>query len=125
MENSVVNLPCPRKVGSAFDPHTRACKQFDCTARYMPELKRGLIEDLIHPRRIAPLGIPLEKDDDSVTMATSYCVSHNRARGPGKGGVRFHPHTDEDEVRALAMWMTWKCAVVDLPFGDVQGRGHL
>jgi glutamate dehydrogenase (NAD(P)+) len=63
----------------------------------------------------------VRRDDGSVEVFTGYRVQHNVARGPAKGGLRFHPDTDLDEVRALAMWMTWKCALVDVPFGGAKG----
>ncbi len=64
---------------------------------------------------------PVQMDDGSVRSFTGYRVQHNLARGPGKGGIRYHPQADLDEVRALAMWMTWKCAVVNVPFGGAKG----
>src|SRR3990170_1055914 len=60
-------------------------------------------------------------DDGSVRVFSGYRVQHNVARGPAKGGLRFHPQTDLDDVRALAMWMTWKCALVEVPFGGAKG----
>ena len=81
----------------------------------------GLHEMLATPRREINVSIPLRRDDGSTTLFHGYRVQHNVSRGPGKGGLRYHPSVDVDEVRALAMWMTWKCAVVELPYGGAKG----
>ena len=60
-------------------------------------------------------------DDGSIEVFTGYRVTHNIARGPSKGGIRYHPDVTLDEVKSLAMWMTWKCALMDLPFGGAKG----
>lgn len=73
------------------------------------------------PRRSLEVSVPLRLDDGDVQVLRGYRVQHNLARGPAKGGLRFHPDTDVDEVVALAMWMTWKCAVVNIPFGGAKG----
>ncbi|WP_250446453.1 Glu/Leu/Phe/Val dehydrogenase [Actinotalea sp. C106] len=72
-------------------------------------------------RREINVAIPLRRDDGSTELFHGFRVQHNVSRGPGKGGLRFHPSVDVDEVRALAMWMTWKCAVVELPYGGAKG----
>ncbi|MCC2310035.1 Glu/Leu/Phe/Val family dehydrogenase [Cellulomonas chengniuliangii] len=81
----------------------------------------GLHAMLATPRREITVAIPLRRDDGSTELFTGYRVQHNISRGPGKGGLRFAPGVDPDEVRALAMWMTWKCAIVDLPYGGAKG----
>lgn len=81
----------------------------------------GLHEVLSTPRRELRVAVPLRRDDGRVEVLTGYRVQHNISRGPGKGGLRFSPRVDLDEVRALAMWMTWKCAVVDVPYGGAKG----
>jgi glutamate dehydrogenase (NAD(P)+) len=63
----------------------------------------------------------VETEDGEVRSFTGYRVLHNRVRGPGKGGLRYHPNVTADEMRALACWMTWKCAVADVPFGGAKG----
>ncbi len=65
--------------------------------------------------------IPVKMDDGSTKVFKGYRIQHNNARGPAKGGIRFHPQETVDTVRALAMWMTWKCAVVDIPLGGGKG----
>ena len=80
------------------------------------------IADLLHyPQRELTVRFPVEMDDGSTRMFTGYRVHHNLVRGPSKGGIRYHPMVDIDEVRALAMWMTWKCAVVGIPYGGAKG----
>src|SRR5690606_9842092 len=81
----------------------------------------GLVEFLIRPERVITVEFPIEKADGTVQNFVGHRVLHSRVRGPGKGGIRFHPNVDADEVRALAAWMTWKCAVVDVPFGGAKG----
>jgi glutamate dehydrogenase (NAD(P)+) len=76
---------------------------------------------LRHPKRELTVNFPVSMDDGSVKMVTGYRVHHNLTRGPAKGGIRYHPETDIDEVRALAFWMTVKCAVVNIPFGGAKG----
>lgn len=82
-----------------------------------PELHAMLAE----PRREVSVSIPLRRDDGSIEVLRGYRVQHNYSRGPGKGGVRFDARVDLDEVRALAMWMTWKCALLDVPYGGAKG----
>jgi glutamate dehydrogenase (NAD(P)+) len=88
---------------------------------YLPRIKRGLIDFLKRPSRTVILEFPVEMDDGSVQSFVGYRVLHNHVRGPGKGGIRYHPDVTIDEVRALASWMTWKCAVIDVPFGGAKG----
>lgn len=104
-----------------LNPYLIAREQFDRAAELIPDLKRGLIEFLKTPDRSICVSFPVEMDDGSVQNFTGYRVLHNRVRGPGKGGVRYHPDVTEDEVRALAGWMTWKCALLDVPFGGAKG----
>ncbi|MDQ1711220.1 MAG: glutamate dehydrogenase [Frankiaceae bacterium] len=84
-------------------------------------LDDGLHELLATPRRALTVSVPLRYDDGHVEVLTGYRVQHNLARGPAKGGVRYHPATDIDEVKALAMWMTWKCALIGIPYGGAKG----
>ena len=85
----------------------------------------GLNDDihaiLQKPKRELTVHFPVNMESGGTRMFTGYRVQHNTSRGPAKGGLRFHPETDLDEVRALAMWMTWKCAVVNIPFGGAKG----
>jgi glutamate dehydrogenase (NAD(P)+) len=104
-----------------LNPFHIAGQQFDRAVEYLPDLKRGLIDFLKRPAKTVALEFPIEMDDGSVRMFKGYRVLHSRVRGPGKGGIRYHPDVTMDEVRALASWMTWKCAVADIPFGGAKG----
>ncbi len=95
--------------------------QFDHAARYLPELKPGLIDRLKRPERLITLEFPIETADGRVLNFVGYRCLHSSMRGPGKGGIRYHQDVTADEVRALALWMTLKCAVVDIPFGGAKG----
>ncbi|WP_062076880.1 Glu/Leu/Phe/Val family dehydrogenase [Demequina globuliformis] len=81
----------------------------------------GLHEMLAMPRREMQVAVPLRKDDGTTAVFSGYRVQHNFSRGPTKGGLRFSTAVDLNEVRALAMWMTWKCALVDVPYGGAKG----
>jgi glutamate dehydrogenase (NAD(P)+) len=97
-----------------------ALEQFDAAADHL-ELDAELRAILRVPQREYTVNFPVRLDDGSVRVFSGYRVQHNVARGPAKGGIRYHPSTDLDDVRALAMWMTWKCALVDVPFGGAKG----
>ena len=97
-----------------------ALAQFDQAADHL-ELDPALRAILRVPKREWTVNFPVRLDDGNVAVFTGYRVQHNVARGPAKGGLRYHPATDIDDVRALAMWMTWKCALVDVPFGGAKG----
>src|ERR1700756_3491094 len=85
------------------------------------ELDSGMRRILTHPSRQIIFSIPFQRDSGEFEVYTGYRVQYNFARGPAKGGIRYHPGVTLDEVTALAFWMTWKCAVVDLPFGGGKG----
>ncbi|RPI86945.1 MAG: Glu/Leu/Phe/Val dehydrogenase [Chloroflexi bacterium] len=97
-----------------------AQKQFDNVAE-MLNLEPGVREVLRWPAREFTFRIPVRMQDGNLEVFTGFRVQHNDARGPNKGGIRFHPDETIDTVRALAMWMTWKCAVVDIPLGGGKG----
>jgi len=101
-------------------PYEIAIAQFDKAAAYL-DLKAGIREMLRHCKRELIVNFPVKMDDGSVRIFTGYRVHHSTVRGPSKGGIRYHPDVTLDEVRALAMWMTWKCAVVGIPFGGAKG----
>jgi len=84
-------------------------------------LDDGMHQMLATPRRSLEVAVPLRRDDGTMQVLHGYRVQHNLSRGPAKGGIRFHPSTDLDEVRALAMWMTWKCALIGIPYGGAKG----
>ncbi len=97
-----------------------ALKQFEEAARVL-QLDEGTADFLRHTKRELTVNFPVTLDNGSVQMFTGYRVHHNTVRGPSKGGIRYHPNVDLNEVRALAMWMTWKCAVVNIPYGGAKG----
>ena len=85
------------------------------------DLDEGMHALLATPRRSLTVAVPLRRDDGSLQVLQGFRVQHNLSRGPAKGGVRFHPDTDLGEVTALAMWMTWKCALMGIPYGGAKG----
>lgn len=107
----------PVKEQSAY---AMAVEQLERAAHYL-NLDPSLLEVLKHPRRELIVHFPVKMDDGTIRVFTGYRVQHNVARGPSKGGIRYHPDTNLDETRALAMWMTWKCAVVNIPYGGAKG----
>lgn len=102
------------------NPYRTALAQFDAVAERL-HLDPGIASVLRTPARELTVSFPVKMDDGSIRVFTGYRVQHNSARGPVKGGIRYSPLVNLDEVRALAMWMTWKCAVVNLPFGGAKG----
>jgi len=106
---------------AAVDLRTAVSRQFDLAAARIPTLKTGLIDFLRYPKRAISLCFPVEMNDGSVRTFHGYRVVHNTAKGPGKGGIRYHPDVTMDEVIALATLMTWKCALIDVPFGGAKG----
>ncbi len=105
---------------SSESPWDVALAQLDQAARIM-NLESGVHEVLRRPRRALEVAVPVRLDDGAVHVFTGYRVHHNTSRGPSKGGLRYHPAVTLDEVKALAMWMTWKCAVVGIPYGGAKG----
>ncbi|TME76615.1 MAG: glutamate dehydrogenase, partial [Chloroflexi bacterium] len=102
------------------NPWLMAQRQFDIAADKLgldPNMRRVLREC----KRELIVTFPVLMDDHTVQMFTGYRVHHNVDRGPAKGGIRYHPGVTRDEVKALAMWMTWKCAVVGIPYGGAKG----
>ena len=110
----------PKKPTKAFNSFQIAQTQFDKVAEYLG-LDPATRDLLRYPLREFHFAIPVRMDDGSVKVFRGFRVQHNDARGPGKGGIRFHPQETIDTVRALSMWMTWKCAVVDIPLGGAKG----
>ncbi|MBP7022158.1 MAG: Glu/Leu/Phe/Val dehydrogenase [Planctomycetes bacterium] len=103
-----------------YNPFETAQAQFDRVADLL-NLDEGTRALLRNPLREYHFSIPVRMDDGKVKVFRGFRVLHNDSRGPGKGGIRFHPHETADTVRALATWMTWKCSVVDIPLGGGKG----
>lgn len=97
-----------------------AMVQFDQAAKKL-NLDKGLLEFIKYPKRSTIVKLPVQMDNGNFETFTGYRVQHSTVRGPAKGGIRYHPQVDLDEVQALAAWMTWKCAVVNIPFGGGKG----
>jgi glutamate dehydrogenase (NAD(P)+) len=98
-----------------------ACRQLDRVAEYM-DLDKGVLERLAKPKRAMVVSIPIRMDSDGRTENfIGYRVQHSLTSGPSKGGLRYHPSVDLGEVAALAMWMSWKCGIMNLPFGGAKG----
>ena len=110
----------PQVRARADNPWESAQRQFDDAAELLG-LDPGLRKVFRQPKRELAVNFPVKMDDGSVEVFTGYRVQHNLACGPTKGGIRFHPDVTLDEVRALAMWMTWKCALAGLPYGGAKG----
>ncbi|WP_448061674.1 Glu/Leu/Phe/Val family dehydrogenase [Cellulomonas hominis] len=115
-----IAVPAPGSAAGPAAPLATAQAQLASAVRILG-YDEGLHQMLATPRREMNVAVPLRRDDGRVELHAGYRVQHNISRGPGKGGLRYAPGVDIDEVRALAMLMTWKCAVVDLPYGGAKG----
>ncbi|HEY7280714.1 MAG TPA: Glu/Leu/Phe/Val dehydrogenase [Actinomycetota bacterium] len=105
---------------SSNSPWAAALSQLDEAAATL-NLDPGVHDVLRNPKRVLTVAVPIRHDDGVVRVYTGFRVHHNTSRGPSKGGIRYHPDVDIDEVKALAMWMTWKCAIVGIPYGGAKG----
>ncbi len=112
--------PAPPATPENLNPFEFAQRQFDRAADHLG-LDAGVRDVLRQPKRQLTVSIPVRMDNKRVKVFIGHRVQHSIARGPSKGGIRFHPGVTIDEVKALAMWMTWKCAVVNIPFGGAKG----
>src|SRR5258708_4822490 len=116
-QQQVVPRMAPREDLNAF---RISQMQFDMAAEFL-KLDPGLRQVLRTPRRLMEVSIPIKLDNGQVKVFTGFRVQHNMARGPAKGGIRYHPNLTLDEVKALASWMTWKTATVNVPYGGAKG----
>src|ERR1700744_1775059 len=107
-------------LGQEINPWEAQAARFDYAAHKL-NLDEGLWRVLRYPSREIIVHFPVSMDDGRIEVFTGYRVQHSQARGPGKGGIRYAPDVTLDEVRALASWMTWKCAMVNIPFGGAKG----
>jgi len=107
-------------IDSEINPWAAQAARFDIAAQKL-NLDEGLWKVLRYPNREIIVHIPVQMDNGKLEVFTGFRVQHSIARGPGKGGIRYAPDVTLDEVRALASWMTWKCAVVNIPFGGAKG----
>src|SRR6202789_4311928 len=116
----ILEATMPSTLESEFNPKISAEVRFDAAAARLG-LDEGMQKVLRSPAREIIVHIPVQLDDGRLEVFTGYRVQHSIARGPAKGGIRYAPDVTLDEVRALAAWMTWKCAVTNLPFGGGKG----
>lgn len=107
-------------MNTPFNPWEMACQQLDLVAGKI-DLDPGIHAKLRNCKRALVVSLPVQMDDGSMQVFEGYRVQHNLDRGPAKGGIRYHPDVTLDEVKAMAMWMTWKCAVVNIPYGGAKG----
>src|SRR5213594_3144565 len=105
---------------ASINPFEVALKQLDEAAKLI-KLDKGLHQVLANPKRVLTVSLPVKMDNGEIRVFTGFRSQHNDARGPYKGGIRFHPQVTIDEVKALSMWMTWKCAIANIPFGGGKG----
>ncbi|MBI5252672.1 MAG: Glu/Leu/Phe/Val dehydrogenase, partial [Desulfomonile tiedjei] len=109
-----------RETANEENAYANALAQFEKAVAHM-NLKSGVLETLRYPKRELSVSFPVEMDDHEIKMFRGYRVHHSVVRGPTKGGIRYSADVTLDEVRALAMWMTWKCALMNLPYGGAKG----
>jgi glutamate dehydrogenase (NAD(P)+) len=105
---------------SAINPYQTAVQQLDEASKLI-KLDDGMRQILANPKRVLTVSLPVKMDNNEIKVFTGFRSQHNDARGPYKGGIRYHPQVSIDEVKALSMWMTWKCAVADIPYGCGKG----
>jgi glutamate dehydrogenase/leucine dehydrogenase len=110
----------PKSEMKNSSPFLNAQRQLEEACRLI-KLDQNIIEILKHPQEIMEVYIPVRMDNNKVRVFQGFRVHHNDAKGPYKGGIRYHPDVNLDEVKALSMWMTWKCALVGIPFGGAKG----
>src|SRR5258705_8863848 len=119
---TLTHPPMSLTIDQELNPWQSQAARFDYAAQRL-NLDEGLWKILRYPVREIIVHIPVAMDNGRLEVFTGYRVQHSIARGPSKGGVRYSPDVTLDEVRALASWMTWKCAVVNIPFGGAKGGG--
>ena len=111
----------PVRNAESLDLMVNATQQFERALIWIDGIKEGIIDFLINPKRTIHLRFPVHLDDGSIKTFHGFRVLHSDVRGPGKGGIRYHPNVSEAEIAALAAFMTWKTAVVDIPYGGAKG----
>jgi glutamate dehydrogenase/leucine dehydrogenase len=114
-------MDMPVKTTESLDLFVNATQQFERALTWIDGIKEGIIDFLINPKRTIHVRFPVNMDDGSIRTFHGFRVLHSGVRGPGKGGIRYHPDVTEAEVQALAAFMTWKTAVVDIPYGGGKG----
>lgn len=115
--NNIMSEPTDN---NTINPFSVALKQLDEASKIIG-IDKGMHDVLAQPKRILIVSIPTRMDNDEIHVFTGFRSQHNDARGPFKGGIRYHPQVSIDEVKALSMWMTWKCAIANIPYGGGKG----
>lgn len=115
--NNIMSEPADN---NTINPFSVALKQLDEASKIIG-IDKGMHDVLAQPKRILIVSIPTRMDNDEIHVFTGFRSQHNDARGPFKGGIRYHPQVSIDEVKALSMWMTWKCAIANIPYGGGKG----
>jgi glutamate dehydrogenase (NAD(P)+) len=115
--NNIMSEPTSN---NTINPFSVALKQLDEASKIIG-IDKGMHDVLAQPKRILIVSIPTRMDNDEIHVFTGFRSQHNDARGPFKGGIRYHPQVSIDEVKALSMWMTWKCAIANIPYGGGKG----
>ena len=114
-------MDSPVRKAESLDLFVNATQQFERAMTWIDGIKEGIIDFLINPKRTIHVRFPVRMDDGSIKTFHGFRVLHSEVRGPGKGGIRYHPYVSEAEVTALAAFMTWKTAVVNVPYGGAKG----
>jgi glutamate dehydrogenase (NAD(P)+) len=107
-------------MSESLNPFEVAVRQLDEAAK-LAQLDKGMRDILASPNRVLTVAVPARMDNGEIKVYTGFRSQHNSARGPYKGGIRYHPQVTVDEVKALSMWMTWKCAIANIPYGGGKG----
>src|SRR3954453_14162376 len=110
----------PPSIFEASPVYKMALRQLDSVAKVI-QLDQNILERLRYPKRAMVVSVPVRMDDGTTRTFSGYRVQHSMTSGASKGGIRYHPSVDLGEVAALAMWMSWKCAIMQLPFGGAKG----
>ena len=119
--DKTTTISAPPELSEKHNMVHMARQRFERASLYLDGIKRGLVDFLNSPKRTISICFPIELEDGSVVTFRGYRVVHNRVLGPGKGGIRYHPDVNADQMRAFAALMTWKCALIDVPFGGAKG----
>jgi glutamate dehydrogenase (NAD(P)+) len=118
--SDLVNNNGNRSNNGSINPFKVALTQLNETVKIL-DIDDGMHQILAHPKRVLIVSLPIKMDNGQIRVFTGFRSQHNDARGPYKGGIRYHPQVTIDEVKALSMWMTWKCAIADIPYGGGKG----
>jgi glutamate dehydrogenase (NAD(P)+) len=116
-----MSTPAPHNLFENSEVYRMACEQLRTVARELPEFEEGIIDRLMLPKRSLIVSIPVRMDDDRTQVFLGYRVQHSLTSGASKGGLRYAPSVDLGEVAALAMWMSWKCGIMGLPYSGAKG----